>query len=89
MSPAGMLEHGALRRAAPVEAVRDEGRHHLGGERGIVEVAPAAQIVRGEGRPALRHVEAAVGRETGEEDVFEGQRGRAAAGAYVTHGSQI
>jgi hypothetical protein len=72
----------AVDRLVPI-AIGEE-REDRRREIGIAQLLPA-QPGEVEARPGLRHVEAAVRRGTGQQDVFERDRGRSSAGADVFH----
>ena len=71
-----------------VDAPADERPHDAGGELGIVEPDQRASSPRGQRGQLLRHIEAAVAGEAGEQHVVEGKRRGGAPSADVAQGEQ-
>ncbi|SVJ78826.1 Uncharacterised protein [Klebsiella pneumoniae] len=67
------------------DAAGDERAHHPEGQLVVGQADPGGDLLEGEAWQVFRDVEAAVAGQAGEEDIFEVQGGRLAAGADVTH----
>jgi hypothetical protein len=60
--------------------------HHAVGDLVVIEAGHVSDFLRAESRPILRHIEAAIAGEPGEQRPFEEKRGGLAPRTHIFHG---